>query len=477
MIKNWLSRYHWRYLQSLVYMLQASEYNLGDYLAWLGRTKNFLQVEQRKRLVKTPKAILFLTISWLLIVFLVAAVVSVLSFDNGFFKYLLLFLLILIAPCFLAYGLAFFVLIFQLFTQKPLEYFIARKIQKELASHQALKIAIAGSFGKTSMREILKTVLSTGKKVAAPPDSYNTILGINKFVQGLSDVEEVLVFELGEYYPGDVRRLCRIVQPDVGVITGINEAHLKKFKSLDQTVKTIFELVEWFGDKAIYINGESELAKKNARPKDVPYSRNGCGGWQVKNPTTDLTGTTFTLSRNNQEIKVKSKLLGLHQIGPLVVAVDIAASLGLSPAEIQKGIAQTKPFAHRLELKDDSSEVITIDDSYNGNPDGVRAAIEFLASCQNYRRFYVTPGLVEMGDRAAIVHRAIGQELARAKIEKVVLIKNSVTSYIEEGLRQSNYRGEVLWFESAPAAFAALPHLTVKGDLVLLQNDWPDQYQ
>jgi UDP-N-acetylmuramyl pentapeptide synthase len=81
-----------------------------------------------------------------------------------------------------------------------------------------------------------------------------------------------------------------------------------------------------------------------------------------------------------------------------------------------------------------------------------------------------------MGARTEAVHRDIGRELAAAGIEKVVLIKNSVTPYIEHGLREKQYRGEVLWFDDALAAFAALPQMTVKGDIVLLQNDWPDRY-
>ena len=123
--------------------------------------------------------------------------------------------------------------------------------------------------------------------------------------------------------------------------------------------------------------------------------------------------------------KVKSKLLGLHQIGPLSVAADIALRLGISPEKIQQGIAKTKPFNHRLELKNYGDGVILLDDSYNGNPDGVDAVIEFLASLKNHKRFYVTPGLVEMGLKTESVHKEIGKKLAKAGIEKIILIKSS----------------------------------------------------
>ena len=173
---------------------------------------------------------------------------------------------------------------------------------------------------------------------------------------------------------------------------------------------------------------------------------------------------------------VTSSLLGLHNVGPLAVAAHIGSRLGLTRTQIEEGIRKTRAFNHRLEANEDKNGVITIDDSYNGNPDGVHAIIEFLTSIKERRRWYVTPGLVEMGARAEEVHREIGRRLAKAEIEKVVLIRNSVTSYIEQGLKEAGYSGEVLWFEDALLAFNALPHLTVKGDIVLLQNDWPDQY-
>ena len=173
---------------------------------------------------------------------------------------------------------------------------------------------------------------------------------------------------------------------------------------------------------------------------------------------------------------MESGLLVLHQIGPLSAAADMAFLLGLTPEQIQKGVKKIKPFDHRLEPKMDSSGVITLDDSYNGNPDGAGAVIDFLASLKNHRRFYVTPGLVEMGFRIDVVHKEIGDKLAKAQIEKVILIKNSVTPYIERGLKEAGFKGEIRWFNDALSAFNALPSLTVKGDIVLLQNDWPDQY-
>ena len=365
----------------------------------------------------------------------------------------------------------------KIFIQMPIEYLIIKKTRQILKNYKAIKIAIAGSFGKTTMREILKTVLLEGKKTAAPPENYNTSMGISKFVKTLKGDEEILIFEMGEYYSGDIEKLCDLVQPDIGIITGINEAHLQKFKKIERTIKTIYELSDFLGEKPVYINGENELARKNAKPNHIIYSRDGIGDLKIKNQKTGLDGTSFIIIKNDKELEIKSGLLGLHLVGSLAVAADIALNFGLTFEQIKNGVSKIEPFDHRLEPKIDNAGVITLDDSYNGNPDGVKAVIEFLAGLKNCRRFYVTPGLVEMGEQTEKIHKQIGKELAKAGIEKTILIKNSVTPYIKQGLKEAEYKGEVIWFDNALTAFAALPYLTVGGDIILLQNDWPDQYQ
>ena len=571
-LKNFISRYHPRSIRSLVYMAQQSEYHPREFLKWLWRTGDFLRVEQRKTLVKTPKALLFLAALYLFAILWFAFTLWVLLVGVVWWKYLVFLLMFLGAPFVVAYGVVGVIFVCNLL-QWPIETVIVRHARQKLAKHAGFKIAVAGSFGKTSMRGILKTVLSAGKKVAAPPGSYNTPLGIAKFVRGLKGDEEALIFEMGEYYKGDIKRLCNLTQPDIGVITGVNEAHLEKFKDIERTRATIFELADYLASSVVsaslsvipateqqrssrrlsgiqgllYINGENELARKSATgiplnkegadcvpPKPLAkgasamrgllsplpkgathsdvrgvvfYSRSGAGNWKVERAQTSLAGTSFTLQSGTESISVRSHLLGLHQVGSLTAAAHIASKLGLTAEQIEKGIDATKPFEHRLEPKTDAQGVTTLDDSYNGNPDGVRVVIEFLSSLSREvsesprtegvsplargvspssatrgvsqrrgRCWYVTPGLVEMGPKKEEIHKEIGRHLARAGIEKMVLVRNSVTPFIFAGLQEEKYGGEVLWFEKALDAFAALPNLTVKGDIVLLQNDWPDQY-
>ncbi|PIQ68990.1 MAG: hypothetical protein COV91_01185 [Candidatus Taylorbacteria bacterium CG11_big_fil_rev_8_21_14_0_20_46_11] len=476
---NFLSLFHPRYPLALVYMAQQSEYKAGDFLRWFYRTTDFLRVEQRKKLVFTKKAIIFSILLVIATALLYLLAVWTALTGTLWSHYLYAVVIFGGTPFLVGYGTGALLFIWQ-FIEWPIRKGIVSLAKKQLLEHKGLRIGIAGSFGKTSMRETLRAVLGEGKKVAMPPGSHNTPLGLASFIRNLDGDEDVLVFELGEYYPGDVRKLCHMVRPDIGIITGVNEAHLEKFKDINRTRATIFELADGIAGGTLYVNKENEGSRTEpqleTRKKTFFYNRHGVPGVSIENAETGLTGTSFTLRVSGEAVTCHSRLLGLHHLGPIAVAVHLGLQLGMTPSEIQKGIGETKPFEHRLEPKIGGDGVITLDDSYNGNPDGVRAVIAFLSVLKGSRRWYVTPGLVEMGERTEIVHKEIGHELASAGIEKVVLVRNSVTSFIAQGLQEGGYRGDVVWFDKALDAFSALPNLTVKGDVVLLQNDWPDQY-
>ena len=477
-VNHWLSRRHPRYIRSLVYMLQASEYNIADFFRWHERTDDFRRVEKRKTLVFTPKATALYAFGWLAVFMAFSLAVFVFINVASPWNIVLSALLVLEVPLIAMVCILSALVVGRIF-QYPLELLIVAHAQMHLKGHKGVKIAIAGSYGKTSTREILKTVLSEGRSVAAPPGSYNTPLGIASFVRGLKGNEDVLIFELGEYYPGDVEKLARMINPEWGIITGVNEAHLEKFGTLEQTADTIFKLAESVEPSRLYVNGDSELARARAKSGNIVYTREGiappAGGWHVSDARTDLQGMTFKLSKAGSVFEVKSGLLGLHMLAPLVLATDLASRLGLSDNEIVTGIAKPRPFAHRLEPKGWGDGVTFLDDSYNGNPDGVRAAIRFLQSLKG-RRFYVTPGLVEAGSRVQEIHHDIGRELAGAGIEKVVLIQTGVAPYIEAGLKSAGFRGELLSYDDMPSCLAALRALALPGDIILVQNDWPDQY-
>ncbi len=483
-MKKFLSKYSLKFPKSLVYMLQASEYNSEEFFVWLRGVSNFKTVENRKSLVNTSKAILLLCFSYLIFIFFILVSFNYLIFAESQFGLALFVFFILATPYITIFATVAFSSLLNIL-QKPIERSIIKNATEKLRKHKAMKIAIAGSYGKTTMKEILFAILSQSKNVRATPENKNTPLGISRFVDTLDGNEEILIFEMGEYYKGDIKLLCELVDPSIGVITGINEAHLEKFKHIENTVDTIFELADFLNKKentSLYINGESKLAKEKTKSiknkKVVIYDEKKVGEFVIEDLKTDLSGVSFILrDQSGQSIVARSSMLGKHQAGPIAVSAVIAKGLGLKLQDIELGIKNTKAFDHRMQLREDSGGVFIIDDSYNGNPDGVRTAIEFLKEIKDKRRFFITPGLVEMGRKTEEVHKEIGKWLARAAIEKVVLIRNSVTHFIEEGLKENNFSGDLIWFESSKECFASLPKRTVSNDILLYQNDWPDNYR
>lgn len=471
-------RYTPSYLKTLVYMLQASEYHISDYCKWLMRTHDFRRVAHRRSLARTQKATLLLVCVSCISLACVGG--GLLLIAAGVFESLWWFvlsgvILVIVTPWVTAFGVVIPLKIGEIVVQKPRERKMIAEATEQVAKHPAIKIAIAGSFGKTTFKETLATVIGAGKIVAATPGNMNTPLGTSTFVKRLTGNEEVIVFELGESHVGDVRELCAITHPDVGVITGINQAHLETFGSIDRTVATIFELADYLGDKPLYKNRQSELVADHIDPSDpLAYDATGVNGWQVNDVHISLEGITFQATKDDSQLQVESGLVGAHQIGPLIACIDIATRVGVGLDAIAAGLKNTTPFEHRMQPRNLHGAWI-IDDTYNGNIQGVEAGLALLDAVDATRKIYVTPGLVEQGGDTASIHEHIGTLIAQTA-DVVVLMKNSVTPYIRAGLETAGFGGEVRIVDDPIAFYSSIDQFVASGDVVLMQNDWTDNY-
>ncbi len=453
-------------------MLQNSGYNIPEYLAWVWRTSNFDRVMYRKQLIATKKAQSLKVLLWLIVC--VVFSISLALIFSGFWP--LSLLLVAISPWILAYGIVIPLWLGYVFVQKPREKQMIIVAKKIIANHKATKIAIAGSYGKTTAKEALLIALSEGKNVAATPGNQNTLIGISRFAHTLTGDEDILIFELGESHVGDIQELSELTRPDIGIITGINEAHLKTFKTLERTVATIFELETYLGNKPLYKNMESSLVRDRADKNDrLGFSSGGIGDWKVQKSKTSFDGTEFTLQKDKDTITIKTGLLGLHTVGIMSVVTVIAKEeLGLSDQQIQVGLGKLKPVEHRLQPRHQHGAWI-IDDTYNGNIEGVEVGLELLKSLPAKRRVYVTPGLVEQGAKSTQIHQKIGGLIANVA-DEVVLMKNSTTDTIVEGLDKAGYKGKVTIVKDPLAFYTNIDQVVARGDVVLMQNDWTDNY-
>lgn len=478
MIRDILSKYKLGYAKTLIYMLQSTEYDPKAYLRWFWRTKNFRKVMRRRKLQLTKAARLLLSVVRLGITLHIMVSVG-----------LIIYGLKVRIPSFCVYGISLLILYPFVWAHlivlpliagdvliiKPRQKRLIKQSEAIFAAHPGVKIAIAGSYGKTSMKELLATVLSEGKKVAFTPDNKNTASSHALFASKLSGQEEVLIIEYGEGQPGDVKRFATTTHPNHGIITGLAPAHLDRYSTLQAAGEDIFSLADYLNDQNVYVNTESPAVKNFIKSTYESYSASSSLGWRITDIKISVMGTHFTMTKGKNKLQLKSGLLGVHQVGPLALAAGMALKLGLSKEQVIKGISKTKPYEHRMQARQLHGAWL-IDDTYNGNLDGIRAGLELMTKLDAKRKIYITPGLVDQGAEKERVHLEIGKLIAQANPDKVVLMNNSVTKYITKGLRAHGYKRELKIEEDPLSFYTNLDQFVAGGDLILMQNDWTDNY-
>jgi len=473
-----LSIYLPSYPKALVYMLQSTEYQVRPYLKWVWRTTDFRSVMQRRTLDRTKAARLLLLALRLGIVAQLA--IGLLLIYLGVYHDVMYALpgglgLIVLYPYVWPYLVVVPIELGRWLISKPAEKLAVEESGIIFAQHQAVKIAVAGSYGKTTMKELLATVLSEGLKVAVTPANKNVSGSHAQFAKSLKGDEDVLVIEYGEGAPGDVERFARVTQPTHAIITGLAPAHLDQYKTLHAAGEDIFSVGRYLKGQHVYVNDESPSLKRFLKKSYHLFDRHGALGWKVSEIVVDFSGTSFTLKKGKHSLKLQSQLVGKHQVGFLALAAALSLELGLTMAQVKAGVAATKPFEHRMQPYKLAGAWI-IDDTYNGNLEGIRAGTELLHDLKAGRKIYVTPGLVDQGEETERVHKQVGHLIAAAKPDLVVLMKNSVTEYIKAGLDKANYKGEVQVEDKPLEFYTNLQHFVAHGDLVLMQNDWTDNY-
>ena len=214
----------------------------------------------------------------------------------------------------------------KLFIVLPNERKLINKSKDIFDKTKSIKIAVAGSYGKTTMKELLAIVLAESGKVAATPGNKNVSFSHAYFAKKLIGDEKFIIVEFGEGKPGDVDRFTKTIKPDYAVITGIAPAHLDKYPSVEAAANDIFSLDKHVAKDKLFINGESEYVDKHILSGNNVYTRSGVGDWKVSDVVVDITGTKFKLRNSKQTINVSSQLLGKHQIETNLNSVKVVKS-------------------------------------------------------------------------------------------------------------------------------------------------------
>jgi UDP-N-acetylmuramoyl-tripeptide--D-alanyl-D-alanine ligase len=342
-------------------------------------------------------------------------------------------------------------------------------------------IGITGSYGKTSTKYFLQRILSEKYNVLMTPESYNTTLGVVRTIrEQLKPIHEIFICEMGARGVGQIKEICDIVHPKIGILTSIGPQHLETFYTIENIIKTKFELIDSLpADGMAFLNYDNEYIKKHEVSKNkLSFGLTQGLDYSAKGLTATENGSAFTLSfPDGSEEFFETKLLGNHNAQNLAGALATADYLGVEKKAMQLSLRRLESVPHRLQLLRRGGNVI-IDDAYNSNSAGAKAALEALGMFENGYKILVTPGMVELGDRQDECNRAFGMQAARV-CDFVILMGKKQTLSIREGLDIERYPEEKIYVaETLQDAFSKIAALQIGNiqKVILLENDLTDNY-
>jgi UDP-N-acetylmuramoyl-tripeptide--D-alanyl-D-alanine ligase len=422
------------------------------------------QLEKRQKIVWTTKA----SVLWIITVMLFWGVFIMPLYIYALQWLFILPILIIILPI---------ILCMALFVMKPcdtlVKYARKNKAKRIIARSNLITIGITGSYGKTSTKEILSTILAEKYTVLKTPENINTDIGIADFIIKNKDAlakYDVFVIEMGAHHTGEIATICHIVQPQYSILTGINQSHIERFGSIEKITQTKFELPQNTSglsvlniDDAIIKQNVQRFSLKNTLTVSLTEAQNICakenfGGWNFS-----WHGTPF-----------HTILLAEHNVTLILLCLHLAQELSLSLEDMQRGVSKIEHIPHRLQpIHNTTTDIMVIDDSYNGNINGIQSGIAVLGRATG-RKVVLTPGLVELGSYAKTVHNTIG-ELYAKNVDLVLLIENTATQYIIDSLKKNGFTNYKI-YPTTQAAHDDLQNVLRRGDTIIFQNDLTDNY-
>ncbi len=349
----------------------------------------------------------------------------------------------------------------------------AKKILKNMPN--LIVIGVTGSYGKTSVKNFLIKTLSAKYEVLTTPKNYNTTMGVVKTIrEELKPIHQIFVCEMGATKLGDIKEICDIVNPKLGVITSIGPQHLESFKTIDNIIKTKFELYDSVNKNGgvTFLNYDNEYLSKQNRPNCLTY---GINNEKLDYNAYNLKSSSQGLSFSIKNVDFKTKLIGRHNIVNITGAIAVANYLEIPLDRIVSRVREIKSVEHRLQLIP-KGNINIIDDAYNSNPVSSKSAINTLSEFEG-TKIIVTPGLIELGGEEEKYNFEFGEYMCNV-CDYIFLVNSTISKYVLNGINSKKYDKDKIFMVNTPQeAVAQITNMCLNNKVtVLLENDLPDNY-
>jgi UDP-N-acetylmuramoyl-tripeptide--D-alanyl-D-alanine ligase len=353
---------------------------------------------------------------------------------------------------------------------------LATGVHARLVEGGLLTLAITGSSGKTSTKDLLGQVLATAGPTVSPPGSYNNDIGLPLTVLSADERTRFLVLEMGARGRGHIARLCRVAHPRVGVVLNVGSAHLGEFGSPEGIALAKGELVEALPEDGTAVLNADDPRVIGMAPRTVARvlstGRGADADVRAIGVVLDETARArFILSACGEEHPVALQVVGEHQVANALSAAGAALAAGMTPGEVATALSAAGPRSRwRMEVSRRDDGVTVVNDAYNANPESMRAALAALAGLSGTRRIAVLGAMAELGPDAAAEHERLGRDAAAAGVDLVVAVGADAVG-IADGAAAAGRRAgeESVHVPDRATARELLSELLRSGDVVLVK--------
>lgn len=286
-------------------------------------------------------------------------------------------------------------------------------------------VAVTGSVGKTSTKDIIASVLSEKYKVLKTEGNQNNDIGLPFTILKLKD-HTAAVIEMGMNHFGEISLLTKIVKPTIGVITNIGTSHIGNLGSRENIMKAKLEILEGMDENGtLVINNDNDLLStlENLKCTIIRFGIDSENSdYKAESINLEESGSDFYVNRNKENIYIEVPVGGKHFVYNGLCATAVGLKLGLSVEQIKNGISNFCLTAKRMEIKKIKNNVTIINDTYNASYDSMKAVLEYIASISADRRIAVLGDMLELGEYSKDLHEKVGEEVAKNKIDILVTV-------------------------------------------------------
>lgn len=338
-------------------------------------------------------------------------------------------------------------------------------------------IAVLGSNGKTTTKDLIAAVLGAKKPGRAAPASFNNNIGVPLTLLSVEPADEFVVVEIGTNHPGEVAALARLVRPDLAVVTSIGEEHLAQFGDLEGVAAEEFSFIP-------FMRGRAFVAVSDQAAAFTSKKRQGHGGRNASDcamltfgfdDQADLRAGDLRHDGKGQRFRVNGRfdyrlpLLGRHNTLNALAAIAIGTRLRLSHAEIAEALAKVRGTAMRLQRLS-IGPITVINDAYNANPDSVRAAIDALDDLPDLgRRVLILGDMRELGPQTDRCHRQIGEKAGRSTAQVIISVGAHAQIVADGVTMTAGTTKRIYLYPSVETLMEKLPRMLESGDIILLK--------